>query len=165
MPDPSDLQVREATEADVPLILEFIRGLAEYEKLADSVVATEDVIRESLFGVRPYAEVLIAESGGNPAGFALFFHNFSTFIGRPGIYLEDLFVKPEYRGRGFGKALLVRLAALAAARRCGRVEWAVLNWNKPAIDFYESIGAVPMNEWTVYRLTGDALRKLAAQQT
>ena len=164
MPDPSDLQIREAAEADVPLILEFIRGLAEYEKLADSVVATEDVIRESLFGRRPYAEVLIAESNRDPAGFALFFHNFSTFIGRPGIYLEDLFVKPEYRGRGFGKALLVRLAALAAERGCGRVEWAVLNWNKPAIDFYESIGAVPMNEWTVYRLTGDALRKLADQR-
>ena len=165
MPDQTAFLIREATEADVPLILEFIRGLAEYEKLADKVVATEEVIRESLFGRKPYAEVLIAEADGDSAGFALFFHNFSTFIGRPGIYLEDLFVKPQYRGRGFGKALLVRLAALAAARGCGRVEWAVLNWNRPAIEFYESIGAVPMNEWTVYRLTGEALRKLGDQQT
>jgi len=158
------LDIRSATEADTPLILEFIRGLAEYERLADRVVVTEAVLRESLFGRRQYAEVLIAEADGDPAGFALFFHNFSTFIGRPGIYLEDLFVKPEYRGSGYGKALLVRLAAIARERNCGRVEWAVLNWNKPAIDFYESIGAVPMTEWTVYRLTGEALEKLAAQE-
>lgn len=158
------LNIRSATEADTPLILEFIRGLAEYERLADRVVVTEAVLRESLFGRRQYAEVLIAEADGDPAGFALFFHNFSTFIGRPGIYLEDLFVKPEYRGSGYGKALLVRLAAIARERNCGRVEWAVLNWNKPAIDFYESIGAVPMTEWTVYRLTGEALEKLAAQE-
>lgn len=158
------LNIRSATEADTPLIFEFIRGLAEYERLADRVVVTEAVLRESLFGRRQYAEVLIAEADGDPAGFALFFHNFSTFIGRPGIYLEDLFVKPEYRGNGYGKALLVRLAAIARERNCGRVEWAVLNWNKPAIDFYESIGAVPMTEWTVYRLTGEALEKLAAQE-
>ena len=158
------LEIRAATEPDVPLILEFIRGLADYEKLADRVVATEAILRESLFGRRQYAEVLIAEADGDPAGFAIFFHNYSTFIGRPGIYLEDLFVKPQYRGLGYGKALLVRLAALARERNCGRVEWAVLNWNKPAIDFYESIGAVSMNEWTVYRLAGDALETLAAQQ-
>ena len=158
------LEIRAATEPDVPLILEFIRGLADYEKLADRVVATEAILRESLFGRRQYAEVLIAEAEGDPAGFAIFFHNYSTFIGRQGIYLEDLFVKPQYRGLGYGKALLVRLAALARERNCGRVEWAVLNWNKPAIDFYESIGAVSMNEWTVYRLAGDALETLAAQQ-
>lgn len=155
------LQIRTATEADVPLILEFIRALADYERLADSVVATEDVLRTTLFGQPRFAEVLIGEADGDPAGFALFFHNFSTFLGRPGIYLEDLFVKPHYRGRGYGKALLARLAGIARERNCGRLEWAVLNWNKPSIDFYESLGAVPMNEWTVYRLTGAALENLA----
>jgi GNAT superfamily N-acetyltransferase len=153
--------IRTATEADIPLILEFIRALAEYERLADKVVANEDILRSTLFGQPRFAEVLIGEADGDPAGFALFFHNFSTFLGRPGIYLEDLFVKPNYRGRGYGKALLARLAAIARERNCGRLEWAVLNWNQPAIDFYESLGAVPMNEWTVYRLTGEALENLA----
>ena len=153
------MQIRTATEADVPLILEFIKALAEYERLADRVVATEEIVRRTLFGQPRFAEVLIGEVDGDPAGFALFFHNYSTFLGQPGIYLEDLFVKPHYRGRGYGKALLERLATIARERNCGRVEWAVLNWNKPAIDFYESLGAKPMNEWTVYRLTGKALEE------
>ncbi|HEX9163125.1 MAG TPA: GNAT family N-acetyltransferase [Thermoanaerobaculia bacterium] len=158
---PQELEIRTATESDVPLILEFIRALAEYERLLDRVVATEDLIRTTLFGHPRFAEVLIAEWKGEPAGFALFFHNYSTFLGRPGIYLEDLFVKPEARGRGVGKALLARLASIARSRNCGRLEWAVLNWNKPSIDFYESLGAVPMSDWIVYRLIGDALDKLA----
>ena len=153
------MQIRNATEADVPLILEFIKALAEYERLADRVVATEEILRRTLFGQPRFAEVLIGEVDGDPAGFALFFHNYSTFLAQPGIYLEDLFVKPHYRGRGYGKALLARLASIARQRNCGRVEWAVLNWNKPAIDFYESLGATPMNEWTVYRLTGEALEE------
>ena len=153
------MHIRTATEADVPLILEFIKALAEYERLADRVVATEEIVRKTLFGSPRFAEVLIGEVDGDPAGFALFFHNYSTFLGQPGIYLEDLFVKPHYRGRGYGKALLARLASIARERNCGRVEWAVLNWNKPAIDFYESLGAKPMNEWTVYRLTGKALEE------
>ena len=153
------MQIRTATEADVPLILEFIKALAEYERLADRVVATEEIVRRTLFGSPRFAEVIIGEVDGDPAGFALFFHNYSTFLGQPGIYLEDLFVKPHYRGRGYGKALLGRLAAIARERNCGRVEWAVLNWNQPAIDFYESLGATPMNEWTVYRLTGKALEE------
>lgn len=160
---PHDFHIRTATEADVPLILQFIRDLAEYEKLAERVVATEERVRETLFGQPRFAEVIIAESGGEPVGFALFFHNYSTFLARPGIYLEDLFVKPEARGRGFGKALLARLAAIAQSRNCGRVEWAVLNWNKPSIAFYESLGAEPMSTWTVYRLMGDPLKKLAGK--
>jgi GNAT superfamily N-acetyltransferase len=155
--------IRTATEADVALILYFIRALAEYERLLDKCIATEEMVRETLFGTRRYAEVIIAEDEGEPVGFALFFHNYSTFLARPGIYLEDLFVKPEARGKGFGKALLAHLALLAQERNCGRLEWAVLNWNKPSIDFYESLGAIPMNDWTVYRLIGDALDKLAAQ--
>ena len=153
--------IRNATEADVPLILYFIRALAEYEHLLDRCVATEQMVRDTLFGERRYAEVVIAEDEGEPVGFALFFHHYSTFLARPGIYLEDLFVKPEARGKGFGKALLAHLAAIAQSRDCGRLEWAVLNWNKPSIDFYESLGAVPMNEWTVYRLTGEPLERLA----
>jgi GNAT superfamily N-acetyltransferase len=158
-----ELNIRAATEADVPLILQFIRDLAEYERLADKVVATEDLLRATLFGEPRFAEVIIGEANGQPVAFALFFHNFSTFIGRPGIYLEDLFVKPQFRGRGFGKAMLARLAAIAKSRNCGRLEWAVLNWNESAINFYKSLGAQPMDEWQVYRLTGDALDRLAAR--
>lgn len=154
-------EIRGATESDVPLILQFIRDLAGYEKLAHMVVATEEQLRLSLFGSAPFAEVLIAEEDGAPAGFALFFHNYSTFLAQPGIYLEDLFVKPDLRGRGYGKALLSRLAQIARARNCGRVEWAVLNWNEPSIAFYKSLGAKAMDEWTVFRLTGEALEKLA----
>ena len=156
------IEIRKAAATDVPLILSFIRELAEYEKLSHEVVATEDGLRESLFGERPYAEVLIAEHDGSPAGFALFFHNFSTFLGRPGIYLEDLYVKPEHRGAGIGKELLVRLARLARARGCGRLEWWVLDWNEPSIGFYRKLGAVPMDDWTVYRVSGTALEDLAS---
>ena len=153
--------IRAATEDDVPLILQFIRDLAEYERLAHKVVATEEKLRETVFA-RKYAEVIIGEEDGAPAGFALFFHNYSTFLAQPGIYLEDLFVKPEARGRGYGKALLARLAQLARERGCGRVEWAVLDWNTPSIDFYKALGAAPMDDWTVFRLTGDALDALAS---
>jgi GNAT superfamily N-acetyltransferase len=153
--------IRPATPADVPAIAGLIRALADYEKLAHCVVLEEARLHEHLFGSRPYAEVLIAEETGQVVGFALFFHNYSTFLGKPGIYLEDLFVLPAFRGRGHGKELLVELAKLAVARGCGRIEWSVLNWNKPAIDFYKSIGAAPMDEWTVYRLTGSALQTLA----
>ena len=155
------LNLRTATEADVPLILQFIRDLAEYERLLDACVATEESVRETLFGERRYAEVIIAEHDGEPAGFALFFHNYSTFLARPGIYLEDLYVRPELRGHGIGKALLARLAALALERNCGRLEWAVLNWNEPAIRFYRSLGALPQDQWTVYRVTGETLERLA----
>ena len=153
--------IRTATESDLPLILTFIRALAVYERLEDRVVATEEVLRESLFGARPYAETLIAEDDGKPVGFAIVFHNFSTFIGRPGIYLEDLFVNPEARGRGYGKALLARLAAIAKERNCGRLEWSVLDWNEPSINFYKSLGAVPLDDWTMFRVTGGALDALA----
>ena len=153
--------IRAATSDDVPLILRFIRGLAEYERLAHQVVATEDGLRETLFGPRPYAEVVIAEDGGQPAGFALFFHNYSTFLGRPGIYLEDLYVLPEMRGRGIGRALLSHLARLAVERGCGRLEWWVLDWNEDAIRFYRNLGAEPMDDWTVFRVAGDALARLA----
>jgi GNAT superfamily N-acetyltransferase len=154
--------IRNATVDDVPLILYFIRELAAYERLAHEVVADEALLRETLFGPRPSAEVVIAEVDGQPAGFALFFHNFSTFKGRPGLYLEDLFVKPEMRGRGVGKALLAHLAAIARERRCGRFEWAVLNWNRSAIDFYRSLGAHPLDDWVIFRMTGDALDQLAS---
>lgn len=157
------LRIRPAEVADVPLILRFIRALAEYERLAHEVVATEKLLRDSLFGPEPGAEVILAFVGDEPAGFALFFHNFSTFLGRRGLYLEDLFVHPEWRGRGVGRQLLVYLARLAVARGCGRMEWAVLDWNEPAIRFYRSLGAHPMHDWTVFRLTGDALRHLAAE--
>ena len=155
------MTLRPATAADVPQILAFIRALADYERLLHGVVATEDGLRQALFGPRPYAEVVLAEDAGVPVGFALFFHTFSTFLGQPGIYLEDLFVIPEARGRGVGKALLAELARLAIARGCGRVEWAVLDWNAPAIGFYDSLGARPNAEWTVYRLTGAPLAALA----
>lgn len=155
------LRIRPAVPADTPLILELIRALADYEKLLDRCVASEERLAATLFGPRAYAETLIAEWDGEPAGFALFFHNYSTFLARPGIYLEDLFVKPERRGKGIGKALLKRLAELAVERECGRVEWAVLTWNEPSIGFYKSLGAVPLDDWRVFRLTGDALATLA----
>ncbi|MEA2337412.1 MAG: hypothetical protein QOE82_1419, partial [Thermoanaerobaculia bacterium] len=154
-------EIRNATQSDVPQIHQFIRALAEYEKLAHLVVATEEQLQETLFGNKPYAEVIIAEEDGTPAGFALFFHNYSTFLAQPGIYLEDLFVKPEYRGRGYGKALLARLAQIARERKCGRIDWAVLDWNEPSIAFYKSLGAQVMDEWHTFRLTGDALRALS----
>ena len=153
--------LRVATERDVPLILSFIRELAEYERLSHEVVATEEVLRASLFGERPAAEVVIGDYGGEPAGFALFFHNFSTFLGRPGIHLEDLYVTPGLRGRGIGRAMLAYLARLAKERGCGRLEWSVLDWNEPAIKLYKSIGATPMDDWTTYRVTGEALEGLA----
>lgn len=155
------ITIRPASREEVPLVLEFIRDLARYERLEHEMSASEPELREALFGERPYAEVVFACSGGTPVGFALFFHNFSTFKGRPGIYLEDLFVRPEARGRGIGKLLLAYLARTAVERRCARLEWAVLDWNEPSIGFYRSLGAVPMDEWTVFRLTGDALALLA----
>ncbi len=158
-----EFSIRNATGEDVPLILSFIHELAEYEKLSHEVSATEEILRDSLFGERPVAEVLIGESDGRPAAFALFFHNFSTFLGRPGIYLEDLYVRPEFRGRGLGKDMLSHLARLAKERGCGRLEWWVLDRNEPAIGFYRSVGAVPMDDWTVYRVTGAALDGLAAR--
>lgn len=154
--------VRPATAADVPLVLDLIRGLAEYEQLAHEVRATEDGLRDALFGPQPGAEALIAEVHGTPAGFALFFHNFSTFLGRRGLYLEDLFVRPEYRGAGIGRRLLAEVAALAVARGCQRLEWSVLKWNAPAIGFYRALGAVPLDEWATFRLAGDTLATLAA---
>ena len=156
------LYIRSATAADISLIGQFIRDLAAYEKLAHAVRFDEAVLAQKLFGPRPFAEVLIGEIDNVAQGFALFFHNFSTFEGRPGIYLEDLFVRPEVRGLGLGKALLARLAALAVERDCARLEWSVLDWNTPAIDFYKALGAVPMDEWTVYRVDGVALDKLVA---
>ncbi|HRP08275.1 MAG TPA: GNAT family N-acetyltransferase [Gemmatimonadales bacterium] len=155
------ITIRLATPADVPLILDLIRGLAEYERLAHECVATVERLGESLFGAAPQAEVLIAESDGTPAGFALFCHNYSTFLARRGIWLEDLFVKLEFRGRGIGRALLERLAAIAVERDCGRLEWAVLDWNESAIGFYRSIGAVAKDDWTIFRLTGESLNALA----
>ena len=154
------LRIVPAIERDVPVILGFIRKLAEYEKLSHQVAATEDLLRETLFGARRVAEVLIAYLGDEPAGFALYFHNFSTFLGRPGIYLEDLFVEPAHRGKGIGKALLVEVAKIARERNCGRLEWAVLDWNKPAIDFYRRLGAVPLDDWTLFRVTGQTLDNL-----
>ena len=158
-----NIVLRDAGEQDIPLILEFIRGLAEYEHLPDQVSATEDKLAKCLFRDR-IAEVIICEYQEKPVGFALYFHNFSTFLGKPGIYIEDLFVKPEYRGKGLGKALFVRIAAIAVERDCGRLEWACLNWNEPAIKFYKSRGGRPLDEWTTYRITGDALEKLAEKQ-
>ena len=153
--------LRSATAADVPLILSLIRDLATYEKLLHEVVATEDSLRRTLFDEMPAAHVVIAEEDGQPAGFALYFFNYSTFLSKPGIYLEDLFVKPEFRGRGTGKALLLHLAKIANARGCGRMEWAVLDWNEPAKGFYKKLGAVPLADWRVMRLTGAALAQYA----
>lgn len=159
----SNFIIRKAVKEDVPLILSFVRELAEYEKLAHEVVATESILEETLFGERRVAEVVIGEYDHKPVSFALFFHNFSTFLGRPGIYLEDLYVKPEMRGKGFGKIMLAYLAKLTKERGCGRLEWSVLDWNESALMFYRSIGAVPMSEWTVQRLTDVALEKLAKE--
>jgi GNAT superfamily N-acetyltransferase len=156
------MNIVKATAADSPIILEMIRGLAEYEKLSHAVVATEDQLRKTLFGDRPAAEVLLANEGGECVGFALFFTSYSTFLAKPGIYLEDLFVKPHARGKGIGLALLKKIAALARDRDCGRVEWSVLDWNEPAIGFYKKLGAVPMDEWTGFRLTGESLAVLAS---
>ena len=155
-------EFRNATENDCALILEFIKALAEYEKMSDDVVATEDLLREWIFE-KQKAEVIFALEDGREVGFALFFHNFSTFVGRAGIYLEDLFVKPEYRKRGHGKALILELARIANERGCGRMEWSCLDWNQPSIDFYLSLGAKPMNEWTTYRLSGDALYRYGSK--
>jgi GNAT superfamily N-acetyltransferase len=155
------LTIRSATEADVRLIASFIRQLAEFERLQAAVVATEDSLRETLFGKEPAAEILLAYEGDEPVGFALFFRNYSTFLGRPGLYLEDLFVVPSARGRGVGRRLMHRLAQLAVERGYGRVEWAVLKWNTDAIRFYEYLGAKPMEDWVVYRLTGDLLKRAA----
>jgi len=157
------MSFRFATESDCPLILQFIRQLADYERMSDQVVATEELLREWIFEKKK-AEVLFILEGGKEVGFALFFHNFSTFLGRAGIYLEDLFVLQEYRGRGYGKALLKKLARITVERGCGRLEWACLDWNRPSIDFYVSTGAAVMDEWTTYRLTGDALMKMADEQ-
>lgn len=154
--------IRLATRADVAEVLRLIRALAEYEKLAHEVVATEAGLRETLFGARPAAEVLLAESDGRVVGLALFFQNYSTFLGRPGLYLEDLFVEPAHRGQGVGKTLLRAVARLAVARGCGRLEWAVLDWNTPAIGFYKSLGARPMSDWTVFRVSGGALTRLGS---
>ena len=154
------LYLRYATPEDIPQILGFIRELAEYEHMENEVVATEELLHEWLF-VKQKAEVLIGETEGKAVGFALFFHNFSTFLGRAGIYLEDLYVKPEFRGRGFGRAFLARLAATAVERVCGRLEWWCLDWNRPSIEFYLSLGAVPMSDWTVYRICGNTLSELA----
>ncbi len=156
------LTFRNATEADCGLILQFIRELAEYEKMLPDVVATEELLRHSLFAERR-AEVIFALEDGVEVGFALFFHNFSTFVGRSGLYLEDVFIKPAYRGKGYGKALLKKLAQIAVARNCGRFEWVCLEWNAPSIAFYRSLGAVPMDEWTIYRLSGDALQSFASE--
>ena len=156
------LSIRQASIEDCPLILKFIQELADYEKLLHEVVADVPTLEESLFGDKKHAEVVIAEYQGQPVGFALFFHNYSTFLGRPGLYLEDLYVQPEMRGKGFGKTLLAYLAAVALERNCGRLEWWVLDWNQPANDFYQSLGAEPMDDWTVNRVTGDALSKLAS---
>lgn len=158
------LSIRAATPEDLPLIAELIRALADYEKLADAVRFDEAVLGAKLFGERPYAEVIIGEVDGAPQGFALFFHNFSTFEGKPGVYLEDLFVRPEARGSGLGKALLARLAAIAMERDCARLEWSVLDWNAPAIGFYEKLGARLMGEWTVMRVDGADLARLGADR-
>ena len=156
-------RIAAATPADVPLVLALIRELADYERMAAQVVATEEDITRALFGERPCAEAVIARVGGDAVGFALFFHSFSTFVGRPGLYLEDLYVRPFWRGRGIGRRLLAHLARIAVERGCGRFEWSVLDWNALAISSYRRAGAVPMDEWTVYRLTGEPLQALAAE--
>ena len=157
----SDFNICPARVEDVPIILQLIRDLATYERAPDEVVATEEQLIEVLFGERPVAEVLLAFEGESPVGFAVYFYSFSTWLARSGLYLEDLFVKPEKRGKGYGRALLVELAKIARDRGCGRMEWAVLNWNEPAIKFYRLLGATPMNEWTVFRLTREEITKLA----
>ena len=156
----TEVKFRFAQRSDIPLILDFIKGLAEYEKMSDEVVADENTLEEWIFDKKK-AEVIFALEGEKAVGFALFFHNFSTFLGRAGIYLEDLFVLPEYRGKGYGKALLKKLAAITVERGCGRLEWCCLDWNKPSIDFYLSLGAKPLSDWTTYRVTGKTLSELA----
>jgi GNAT superfamily N-acetyltransferase len=156
-----DITIIPARESDVPIILRMIKGLAEYERMSDQVVATEDSLRETLFGPRPAAEVVLAYDEREPIGFALFFHNYSTFMGRPGLYLEDLFVVPSWRGRGVGKLLLTHLASIAVERRCGRMEWAVLDWNESAIGFYSRLGASMLEDWRICRLSGEALMRAA----
>lgn len=160
----ANVEIIRATEQEVPVIFEMILGLAEYEKLAHMVTATEEQLRKTLFGKNPAAEVLLARADGAWAGFCLFFQNYSTFLGKAGLYLEDLFVKPEYRGQGIGFVLLQELAKTAVERECGRVEWSVLDWNSPSIEFYKKLGAVPMDEWTTFRLTGEALLRLSRPQ-
>ena len=165
--DDARIEIAQATPGDVPILLQLIRGLAEYEKLSAEVSATADGLHAALFGPRPVAEAILARLGdhaGTAVGFAVFFHNFSTFVGRPGIYLEDLFVLPEHRGKGIGKALLLYVAELANERGCGRLEWAVLDWNKPAIEFYRGLGARAMDEWTLYRVTGEPLAALSRKR-
>src|SRR5262244_3826114 len=154
-------EIKSATEADIPIILSFIQKLARYERLSHEVVATEELLRKTLFGRRPRAEVAIGYFAGKPVGFVLFFHNYSTFLGKPGLYIEDLFVDEDFRRRGFGRALLLYVARLAQERNCGRLEWSVLDWNEPAINFYKKLGAVPMSEWTVFCVTGASLQRLA----
>ena len=161
MKEHADLRIRPARVQDVPITLQLIRDLATYERAPDQVTATKEQLVDVLFGERPAAEVLLAFEAESPVGFAVYFYNFSTWLGRAGLYLEDLFVKPEKRGKGYGRALLVELAKIARDRRCGRMEWAVLNWNEPAIKFYRALGAKPMNEWTVFRLTRDEIASLA----
>jgi len=156
----TNLSIRQATVEDVPLVLSFIRQLAEYERISQGVDVTEELLRENLFGRRRCAEVLLGYADSEPVGFAVFFHNFSTFCGKPGLYLEDLFVIPQMRGKGFGRALLVELAKIARERKCARLEWAVLDWNQPAIDFYKKLGAKAMDEWTIFRVTDEALDRL-----
>jgi GNAT superfamily N-acetyltransferase len=160
----TELVIRAAKPGDIPQLLQFIRELAEYERLAHTVETTEELLAKGLFGERPAAEALVAEIGGEPVGWALFFTNFSTFKGLPGFYIEDIYVRPQFRGRGAGKALLTRVAELAVERGCGRVEWAVLDWNTPSIEFYKSLGAVPLEEWTMYRLTGESHQRLGIQR-
>jgi GNAT superfamily N-acetyltransferase len=161
MKKPNQFEIRPAHVEDVPIILGLIRDLATYERAPDEVTATEEQLVDVLFVERPAAEVLLAFEGQSPVGFAVFFYNFSTWLGRPGLYLEDLFVKPDNRGKGYGRALLIELAKIARGRDCGRMEWAVLDWNEPAIKFYRSLGAKPMDEWTVFRLTRDGIARLA----
>jgi len=161
----SNFEIRPACVEDVPVILELIRELATYERAPDEVTATEEQLVDVLFGQKPVAEVLLAFEGKSPIGFAVFFHNFSTWLGRPGLYLEDLFVKPEKRGKGYGRALLIDLAKIARDRACGRMEWAVLNWNEPAIKFYRALGAEPLDEWTVFRLTREGIAELAKSES
>jgi GNAT superfamily N-acetyltransferase len=162
MNEPTAIEIAPAVPADLPLLLALITELADYEKLRHEVVATQGSLAHALFGPRPSAEAVIARVAGEPAGFALYFHNFSTFLGKHGLYLEDLFVRPAYRGRAIGKALLRYLAALALQRECGRFEWAVLDWNRPARDFYEALGAQAKSDWIIHRISGDALKRLAA---
>jgi GNAT superfamily N-acetyltransferase len=162
MTEPSAIDIAPAKAADVPLLLALITELADYEKLRHEVVATHASVSQALFGPRPSAEAVVARFAGEPAGFALYFHNFSTFLGKHGLYLEDLYVRPAYRGRAIGKALLRYLAALALQRDCGRFEWAVLDWNRPARDFYEALGVQAKSDWIIHRISGDALKRLAA---